>query len=71
MRALLVVEPGLQNEEIFAVDEVDEAVFLGDPPGPSAGEPMAQWLWLADASGGIAQRIIDQPVDPLEQCGRR
>jgi hypothetical protein len=32
MRVLLVVEPGLQNDEVFAVDEVDEAVFFGDPP---------------------------------------
>lgn len=47
MRALLVVEPGLQNDEIFAVDEVDEAVFFGDPARPGACEHVPQWFWLA------------------------
>jgi hypothetical protein len=38
MRVLLVVEPGLQDDEVFTVDEIDEAVFFGDPPGPGARE---------------------------------
>src|SRR5215467_13180807 len=66
MRASLVVEPGLQNDQIFAVDEVDEAVFFGDPPRPGAREHVPQWFWLADAGRGIAQGVIDEPVDSLQ-----
>jgi hypothetical protein len=34
----LVVEACLQDDEIVAVDEVDEAVFLGDAPRPGSCE---------------------------------
>src|SRR5215831_10572100 len=65
--ASLVVEPGLQNDEIFAVDEVDKAVFFGDPPRPGAREHVPQWFWLADAGRGITQGVIDEPVYSLER----
>jgi hypothetical protein len=69
-RVLFVVEPGLQNDEIFTIDEVDEAVFFGGSPGPGAREHVPQWLWLADAGCWIAQGVIDEPVDPLERTSR-
>jgi hypothetical protein len=32
---LFVVESGLQDHDVITVDQVDEAVFLADPPGPA------------------------------------
>jgi hypothetical protein len=34
----LVVESGLQNDEVIPVYKVDQPVFLGDPSRPSAGQ---------------------------------
>ncbi|GAB47568.1 hypothetical protein MOPEL_021_00030 [Mobilicoccus pelagius NBRC 104925] len=61
-----VVETGLEDDEVVAVDEVDEAVLLGDPTGPCPGQHVAQGLGLADAGGRVAQRVVDEPVDPRE-----
>ena len=64
--ALLVVESGLQYDKVLAVNEVDQAVFLADPPGPGTSEHVAKRLRLPDPSGWVAQGVLDQPVDPLE-----
>jgi hypothetical protein len=66
MCALLVVESGLQYDKVLAIDEIDQAVFLADPPGPGTREHVAKRLWLPDPGGWVAQGVIDQPVDPLE-----
>src|SRR5215510_8543074 len=34
MCALLVVKSGLQYDKVLAIDEIDQAVFFADPPGP-------------------------------------
>jgi hypothetical protein len=47
------VEPGLQNGEIYAVGEVDAAVFFGDPRRPGAREHGPQSFWLADAGRAL------------------
>ena len=62
----LVVETGLQDHEVVAVDEVDEAVLLADAAGPGACEHMPEWLGLPDARDGVAERVVDQPVDALK-----
>lgn len=49
---LLVVESGLQDHEVVAVYEVDEAVFFADPAGPGASEHVAQRFGFADSGAG-------------------
>jgi hypothetical protein len=60
------MESGLQNDEVFAVDEVDEPVFFTDPPRPCARKHMAERFGLADPGGRVAPGVIDEPVDPLQ-----
>ena len=45
----LVVEACLQDHEVVAIDEVDEAVFFADASRPGSGEHVAKWLWFANA----------------------
>lgn len=59
------METCLQNHQVVAVDEVDEAVLLPDAAGPGAGEHMPEWFGLPDARHGVAERRVDQPVDAL------
>ncbi len=49
---LLVVEACLQDHQVVAVDEVDEAVFLGDASRPGAGQCVSELLGSADAGEG-------------------
>ena len=46
-----VVEAGLEDHKVVAVNEIDQAMLLTDAAGPSTGKHVAQWLWLADARG--------------------
>jgi len=50
-------EPSSQNDEIFAVDEVHDAVFFGDPPRPGPGEHMPQRFGLANTGCWIAHGL--------------
>jgi hypothetical protein len=60
------MQPGLEYYKIFAIDEVDQSVFLAYPPRPGACEHMAERFGLADPGDRVVQGIIDEPVDPLE-----
>ena len=60
------MESGVQDHDVITVGQVGEAVFLADPPGPGAGEHVAERFGLADSGGRVAQRVVDQPADPLE-----
>src|ERR1022692_1013581 len=51
---LLVVESCLQDHDVIAVDQVDKPVFLADPPGPGAGEHVAERFGFANSGGGVA-----------------
>ena len=62
----LVVEACLQDHEVVAIDEVDEAVFFADASRPGSGEHVAKWLWFANARGGIPQGVVDQSVDAFD-----
>jgi hypothetical protein len=53
------VESGLQDHDVITVDQVDQAVFLADPPGPGAREHVAERFGLADSGGRVAQRRAD------------
>ncbi len=55
----LVVEPDLQDDEVVAVHQVDEAVFFGDPPRPRAGEHMAKRFGFTYARGWVAEGVVD------------
>jgi hypothetical protein len=52
---LFVVESGLQDHDVIAVYQVDQAVFLADPPGPGAREHVAERSGLGDSGGRVAQ----------------
>jgi hypothetical protein len=43
------VEHALHDQEAFAFDPADEAMLLGDPPGPPAFEIVIGRFGLADA----------------------
>lgn len=53
-------------EEIDPVfmDDIDDPVLLGQPPGPRAREDMLQRLGLADAVEGIPQNGLDEVQSP-------
>lgn len=53
------MEAGLEDYQVIVFHEVDQAVLLGDAPGPTACQHVAQWFWLADTGEGIAQRVVD------------
>jgi hypothetical protein len=61
-----VVIAGLEDDQFVVAGEVDEAVFLGDATGPGPLEGVFEWLGFADALVGIAQGVLDEPVDPFE-----
>lgn len=63
---LLVVESGLQDHEIVAVNQVDQSMLFADSPGPGTSQHVAQWFGLAYPAARVAQRIVDETVDPLE-----
>jgi hypothetical protein len=65
-RRLFVVVPGLQDPEVVPVDEVDEAVLLGDAARPGAGQGVSELLRFADAGEGVPAGVGDQAVDALE-----
>ena len=52
--------------QFLAIDQVDQSVFLADPPGPGACEYVAERPGLADPGGRVAQGVIDQLVESLE-----
>ena len=65
-RRSLVVESGLEDDQVVTVDEVDQAVFLGDAARPGPGEHVAKRLGFADPGDRVAQGVVDEPVDPFE-----
>ncbi len=61
--------PGLQDPDVIAVNEVDEAVFFADPARPGSGEGVRQRFGLAHPSNGVAYRTPVLP-DAGEQARR-
>jgi hypothetical protein len=60
------VVTGLQDDEIVGTDKVDKAMLVGYTTRPGAGDAVPQPLRLAYALSRIAQCIVDQTIDPLE-----
>lgn len=58
--SLLVVETGLQDDQVLAVDETDEAVLLIDPSGPGAGQGVPELLGLPWQRGERRLRALPQ-----------
>lgn len=58
---------GLEDDQVFFADQVNEAVLFTDAARPCPGENVLEGLWLADASSGVAQGLIDESVD-ARQC---
>ncbi len=54
----------LKNEADIAIYFVHEAVLLGDPARPNAGEFVLERFGVADALEWILQAGFDQPRNP-------
>ena len=54
---------GLQDDKVVTVDEVNEAVLVGDASRPGAGEGVAQLFGFADTGERVAQGVGGEPVD--------
>src|SRR6478609_567035 len=62
----LVVESGLQDDQVVVIDQVDQPVLFGDSTRPGVGEHVLERFGFADAFCRIAQCIVDESVDPFE-----
>lgn len=60
------MEAGLQDDQVVPLDEVDEAMLVGEAARPSAGEGVFKLLGIADAAEGVAAGVVDEPVDVLD-----
>lgn len=58
--------PDLKDHEVIPIDQIDQTVFLGDPPRPCSREGVPELLGLTDAGVGIRQRGVDETVDPRQ-----
>lgn len=65
LRDSAVVVAGLEDDEVVAIDEVNEAVLLGDSSRPGSLKDMLERLGLPDALARMPQRIFDQSIDSL------
>lgn len=54
---------GLEKIDPLIPDQVNQAVFLGDPPGPEAGGEMLEGFGLADALEWVAENRFDKIQD--------
>ena len=53
-----VVMAGLKDDNVLAIDEIDQSMLVVDPPRPGAGQHVAQRLGLADASHRISALYV-------------
>ena len=51
---------GLKKVDTVDLDKIDEAVFLGDAPGPDARGEILQGFRFAYSSGKVAHNSADQ-----------
>jgi hypothetical protein len=58
----LVVVAGGENDDVCLGDDVDEAVFVIDPPGPGAGQGGTSGVRLAEAGKGIPADVFNQLI---------
>jgi hypothetical protein len=49
-----VMVSGLRQEDALIRDFVDEAMFLGNPPGPDSAPKIPEWLGLSYPDEGIS-----------------
>ena len=62
----LVVIASLKDHEVIVEGAVDESVLIGDSSRPRSGDRVLEWLRFPDSRCRVAQRIINEPVDPLQ-----
>lgn len=53
----------LRDQQHTALDGINQAVAVVDPPRPETSKLVFQWLRLADAGKRIALDIADQLID--------
>jgi hypothetical protein len=57
------VVSGLQYDNIVVIDQVDEPMFVVDPPRPASFQDMAKRLGLSNPCARITQRVLQESVD--------
>lgn len=67
LRSTRVVETALGDEDVIAVDAVDQPVFVSNPSGPVALEAVAQRFRLADPLVSVPRNILERVVDSAHQ----
>ena len=55
-----------ENDDLCFGDQVDEAMFVVDPPRPGPGQVVFERLGLADAGDGIRPYVFDELIDACE-----
>jgi len=68
LASVFVVVTGLENDDVVALDQVHEPVFVVYSPGPTATQNVPEGLRLSNAGEGIPERVIQEAVDPLDHC---
>lgn len=55
--------PHLRNPQGIILDPVDQAMLVGDPPGPISAQDMLQGFGFADPGERVAPDLVDQVID--------
>ena len=53
-----VVVTGLEDDQIITINEIDEAMLVGDAPRPCSGRTVCELLRFPDAGKGLTQACI-------------
>ena len=52
----------LKNDNIAAIYEIHEAMFLVNPTRPASRQYMSEWFGFADAFSWIANRLFQKTI---------
>ena len=58
--SLLIVVAGLDKVDSIVADDIDEAMLLGEPPGPDIGAQILEWFGFADPAERLAHDGFDE-----------
>jgi len=53
------VVTGLEDYQIITINEIDEAMLVGDAPRPCSGRTVCELLRFPDAGKGLTQACIN------------
>jgi len=58
-----IVITDLNDDDVVAVDQTDQAMLFVDPTRPCAGKRMAQLFRLPDSAIGVTGDVVEQSID--------